>query len=72
MNKTTKTFKITTILLSIINIFAIIFFAVSLSLALSQKTILNTTHLFILIITIIFNVLYTAYVVTYLIIHKKK
>ena len=40
MNKTTKTFKITTILLSIIDIFAIIFFAVSLSLALSQKTIL--------------------------------
>ena len=72
MNKTTKLFKITTLILSVIDIFAIVFFTISLTLAFSQKNILNTSHLTILIITIILNVLYSAYLVTYLITHKKR
>lgn len=72
MSRTSKTFKITTILLSIIDILAIVYFAISLSLAINQKTILNTAHLVLLIITIIINTVYCGYLITYLIIHKKK
>ena len=72
MNKVTKPFKITTILISIIDIATLVYFILYLSLALSQKTILNTAHLVILIITIVLNVMYVIFLITYLIIHKKK
>ena len=72
MSRPTKPFKITTWLISIIDIATLVYFVVSLTLALNQKTILNTAHLVILIITIVLNVVYVVYIFSYLIIHKKK
>ena len=72
MSRLTKPFKITTWLISIIDIATLVYFVVSLTLALNQKTILNTAHLVILIITIVLNVVYVVYIFSYLIIHKKK
>jgi hypothetical protein len=72
MSRLTKPFKITTWLISIIDIATLVYFVVSLTLALNQKTILNTAHLVILIIAIVLNVVYVVYIFSYLIIHKKK
>ena len=72
MSRLTKPFKITTWLISIIDIATLVYFVVSLTLALNQKTILNTAHLVILIITIVLNVVYVVYIFSYIIIHKKK
>ena len=72
MSKLNTTFKVSTILISIIDILALVYFGVSVFQAINQTTILAKSHIVLLIITIILNVIYASYLVTYLIIHKKK
>lgn len=72
MSKTTLTFKISTITLAIIDISALLFFIFTLISVFSNKIILAKSHLVLLILTLVLNAIYVIYLVTYLIIHKRK
>ena len=72
MSKLTTTFKVSSLLISIIDILSLVYFGISVFQALNQTTILTKSHIVILIITIVLNVIYASYLITYLIIHKKK
>lgn len=72
MNKTTLAFKVSTILISIIDISTLVYFIVTLISVLSNKIILAKGHLVLLITALIINSLYVIYLIIYLIIHKKR
>lgn len=72
MSKTTLTFKVSTIALTIVDISTLIYFIFTLTLALNNEIILSKTHLITLIATVTINLVYVLYSTLYLVIHKKK
>ena len=72
MNRTSLTFKLSTIALAIINLSTLIFFIFTLISVFGNKIILTKLHLVLLIIVLIINAIYAIYLITYLIIHKRK